>query len=63
MVEKKEEDIKDVKEVKDSPKWIVAEIATQTEPVIVNQDSDKQFSVHDALVEVLNALDRISKAL
>lgn len=54
------------KEVPAEPKkevWMVGEIATQTQPVIVNTVTEEQLDLHLALARILNALEQLKKLL
>ena len=45
-------------------KWVVGEVTTQTEPVIVNKKRpDKPLTIHQAIVVILNKLQRLEKLL
>ena len=55
------EEVKE-KEVK-KEKYMVGEVATQTQPVIVNTETDETYTVEIALAKVLNELEVIKKLL
>jgi len=51
-------------EVKKNPKlktWIVQDVATESQRVIVNTKTKKPHDMYSALVEVLNKMDEILK--
>jgi len=43
--------------------WVVGEVATQTQPVIVNTVTEEQLDIHLALVRILNTLEQLKKLL
>jgi len=56
----KEEVKKEVKpEVKEA--WSVGQVATQTQAVLVNTETNQQFEVVDALALILNKLDELKR--
>ena len=44
-------------------KYEVGEVATQTAPVIINNETEKSMTTEMALAEILNKLDKIHKGL
>jgi len=45
-------------------RWIVGQVTTQTEPVIINKKRpDKPLTIYQALVVVLNKLQKLEKLL
>ena len=45
-------------------KWVVGEVTTQTEPVIINKKRPgKPLTIHQAIVVILNKLQRLEKLL
>lgn len=58
MVEKKE---KEVKEVKD--KWAVMEVPDTMKPAVVNQETKEVHTIETALAKILNNQEIIIKSL
>jgi len=45
-------------------KWVVGEVTTQTEPVIINRKRpDKPLTLYQAVVVILNKLQKLEKLL
>jgi len=44
-------------------RYSVAEIATQTDLVILDAESKEQLTIHTALVKILNNLEKLKKLL
>lgn len=38
-------------------KWTVKEVATQTQPMLVNESTGEQLEVYQALAKILNAIE------
>lgn len=59
MPDKKEE----VKKVEVKEKYYVAEVATQTEKVIVDSEEEKTYDIYSALVKIMNDISELRKDL
>lgn len=57
MVEEK------TKEVKPKEKYVLKEVVTQTDTAIGLSDNDEVFNEKGLLLEILNKLDRIERAM
>jgi len=44
-------------------RYSVAEVATQTDLVILDAESKEQLTIHTALVKILNNLEKLKKLL
>lgn len=51
------------KEKKEQETWILGEVATQTEQVIVHTKTKETLTIHTALVKILNNQEKLMKLL
>jgi len=49
----------DKKEQKNTNKYEVQDVATQTEPVIINNEDNSQIDVYSAIAIILNKVEKI----
>ena len=54
---------KEIKEAKQSGKYVVQQVATQTEDVIVDTADNKTYGVLDFLAKIGNDIEELKKAL
>jgi hypothetical protein len=52
---------KEIKEFK--PKYVLKEVVTQTDVAIGKSDNNNAFDIKEALVEILNKLDRMEREI
>lgn len=52
---------KEIKEIK--PKYVLKEVVTQTDVAIGKVDNNNAFDIKEALVEILNKLDRMEREI
>lgn len=52
---------KEKKEQKDI--WVVGEVATQTQPILLNTKTEEQLEVTSALAKILNNQEKLMKLL
>lgn len=53
----------ETKEEKPKERFVVGEIATQTAPVILDTETEEQYTEMTALAKILNTLTKVEKAL
>ena len=52
-----------IEEVKQKDSYVLKEVVTQTDIAVGKSDSEEVFSEKGLLVEILNKIDRIEKAI
>lgn len=57
------EEVKEVKEVKKPERYELTEIVTQTGIAVKDNDTEKVFTQEELLVEILNKLNKVEKAV
>ena len=65
QVEEEEENGEETKpvEVKPTMKYTKTEVVTQTSPAILDTKTNEAMTLEDAVVEILNKLDKIEKSV
>lgn len=51
------------KEQKNEEKYYVGEVATETQPVIVDREEETQYTITTALAKIMNDIEKLKKLL
>ena len=55
--------IKETKKKEEFKVWSIKQVAATTEPAFYNEETEEYFNLHDALVNILNKLEKIERSL
>jgi len=59
-MQKEEKKIEEEKKEENKPTWIVGEVATQTQPILVNTETEENFDLYNAVAILLNKVEELS---
>lgn len=58
------EEIKEVKEVKkDEDRFVIEEVTTQTQPLIIDKTTQTIYDILTALCKIMNSIEKIERAI
>ena len=63
MAKEKDEVVEVEKPIMNKLVWGVGEVATETQPVLVNQESGEQLSSIEALAKLMNDIEDLKKLI